>query len=284
MKERLKAFLKKLGLYHPLHSRYRNVLSRLSSFKYRVVYRKYRGSGYTCNFCGAVYQKFVPEYPSPDIENAIVANAVIAGYGENVYCPRCLSKNRERLVKDVIDHYLSIKNKEVLHFSPEKNLHNYLKPLAGITSVDITPGFYKDIDSAVQYADATALRFASESFDVIIANHILEHIPNDQAAMKELFRVLRKNGVAILQAPWSLTLPATIENPSIADPAMQAKLYGQKDHVRIYTLNDYVNRLSAAGFDVKVISPGELGRFRQHAIQDGEPVVLGYKREIEAER
>lgn len=277
MKENFKVLLKKIGLYHPLQSFYRNVLSSLTRFKYRAAYRKYRGSGFECNYCGAIYQQFVPEYPGADIEHAINDGKVIAGFGENVYCPNCLSKNRERLVKDVMDHYIGGSNKDILHFSPERHLYKYLKNRSRVTTIDIEPGFYKTIDSSILQGDATRLGFADNSFDVIIANHILEHIPDDATAMKEMFRVLRNDGVAVLQAPWSRTLPTTIEDRSIADPEKQARLYGQKDHVRIYTLKDYVNRLTAAGFTVKVIDPQELAVFSLHAIQEGEPVVLGYK-------
>jgi len=277
MKERLKRFLKSIGIYHPLQSSYRNSLSFLRNLTYRITYNKYKGSGFVCNFCGAAYQKFVPEYPSLDIQHAINSNNVIAGYGENVFCPNCLSKNRERLLKDVIDHFLEIRNKKVLHFSPEKHLYRYLKTQANIVTIDISPGFYKTIDPAILYGDATSLQFEDQSFDIVLANHILEHIPEDLKAMKEILRVLRNDGVAILQAPWSESLPATIEDPYIADPEKQARLYGQKDHVRIYSLNDYVARLRAAGFKTKVIPCESLEQFKIHAIQEREVVVLGYK-------
>jgi SAM-dependent methyltransferase len=277
MKENLKKLLKSIGIYHPLQSSYRNSLFFLQNLKYRITYKKYKGSGFVCNFCGAAYQKFVPEYPSLDIEQAINSNNVIAGYGENVFCPNCLSKNRERLLKDVMDHFLDLRNKKVLHFSPEKHLYQYLKTRANVTTIDILPGFYKTIDSSIVYGDATSLQFEDESFDLVIANHILEHIPEDLKAMKEMYRVLRNGGVAILQVPWSEILPATIEEPYIADPQRQARLYGQKDHVRIYSLNDYVARLSAAGFNTKVIPYESLEQFKIHAIQEKEHVVLGYK-------
>lgn len=277
MKESFKSILKQFGIYHPLQSAYRNFLFFINKLTYRVTYFKYKGSGFVCNFCGAVYEKFVPEYPSHDIENAIYSNKVIAGFGENVFCPRCVSKNRERLIKDVMDHYLHISDKKILHFSPEKNLYGYLRTQAMVTTIDISPGFYKTIDPSISYGDATNLRFEDNSFDIVVANHMLEHIPEDIKAMKEIIRVLKNDGVAVLQVPWSETLPETIEDPFITDPKKQAALYGQKDHVRIYTLNDYVNRLQLAGFYVQVIPCEALKQFRVHAIQENEPVVLGYK-------
>jgi len=277
MNASIKQSLKKIGLYHPLQSAFRDTISFLQRLRYKTSYRKYKGGGFECNFCGASYRRFVPKYPTADIEQAINSNKVIAGFGENVFCPNCLSKNRERLIKDVLDHYIDFAGKSILHFSPEKKLYQYIQSKARVTTIDLEPGFYKTIDPTIAQGDATQLHFPDEQFDIIIANHILEHIPDDEKAMKEIFRVLKRNGVAILQAPWSTNLPTTIEDRSIADPLQQAILFGQKDHVRIYTLPDYTSRLRRAGFTVTCIAPTELAQFQQHAIQEGEPVVLGYK-------
>lgn len=277
MKDRVKSLLKKLQIYHPLQSSYRSGLRFTANQYYRATYAKYHGHGYICNFCGARYGRFVPEYPAPDIEETLRINHVIAGYGPNVYCPNCLSKNRERLVKAVIQHYLKIEGKQVLHFSPEKRLYRWLKKRALMTTVDIAPGFYMNIDSSIKYADATQLPFADGSFSLIIANHILEHIPEDSKAIKEMWRVLKNDGVALLQVPYSATLPTTMEEPYINDPARQAALYGKKDHVRIYAMKDYINRLEKAGFRVSVLTPEALVSFRAHAIQEDESVFLCYK-------
>ncbi len=274
MKEKLKTFLKDLQLYHPLQSFYRTcILFWLKSY-YRLTYYPYKGKGFICNFCGSSYQKFVPEYPAKEIAMAINTNEVIAGYGENVFCPNCLSKNRERLVLAFLQSFIPVENRKILHFSPEKHLYNYLKNKAAVTTVDIMPGFYKNIDSKILYADATNLRFPDNSFDVIIANHIFEHIPQDSLAMKEIYRVLKSDGAAILQVPYSEKSETTIEEPFINDPKKQERLFGQKDHVRIYALKDYVNRLKEAGFKVNVIGEEKLQRFKIHAIQDKECVIL----------
>ena len=74
-----------------------------------------------------------------------------------------------------------------------------------------------------------------------------------------------------------ITRATAIEDPLINDPVMQARLYGQKDHVRIYTLDNYTTRLGKAGFKVKVISYSALMQFSMHALQENEPLVLGYK-------
>ena len=210
MKSLLKKILQQLAIYHPLQTFYRSCIAAVTNHYYKLVYAKYKGTGFTCNFCNASYQQFVPEHPYAAIANAINNHQVIAGYGPNVYCPNCMSKNRERLVLAVLQHTLTIDNKKILHFSPEKNLYNYLATKANVTTVDIVPGFYKKIDGTITYADATNLHFENTSFDMIIANHILEHIPEDLTAMKEMNRVLKTGGMAILQVPYSEKLVATI--------------------------------------------------------------------------
>lgn len=273
----MKELLKKLNLYHPLQSRYRSALDyfRIQSLKRKYSPYKTGVPPYQCNFCGAKYQKFVPEYPTGDIREAIEKNHVIAGFGENVYCPACLSKNRERLVKAVLENYTTIYDKNILHFSPEKHLYHFLQKTAKkVTTVDIEPGFYRHIDKNISKADATDLPFANETFDILVANHILEHIPDDQAAMKEMHRVLNAKGLAILQVPYSETITKTLEEPDIDDPEKQAALFGQKDHVRIYAKSDYINRLQHAGFRVNILTPEILKEYRVYAIQEDESVFL----------
>ena len=169
MKEQIKTILKKLGLYYIFQSNYRALLASFIRVKNKLSYSKYKGSGFTCNFCGAVYQHFVPDYPTTEIAEAINSNKVVAGYGENVFCPNCMSKNRERLVKVALDNFLEIENKKILHFSPEKKVFNYIKNKARVTTVDISPAFYKNIDASIKFADATKLDFDDKSFDIIMA-------------------------------------------------------------------------------------------------------------------
>jgi SAM-dependent methyltransferase len=281
MNPRVKSLLQKLNIYHPLQSNYRSSRAWLTNQYYKLTYRRFKGAGFTCNFCGAVYKKFVPDYPGPDIAPAIGKYHVIAGFGENVYCPQCGSKNRERLIKAVIEKHLAIDSKtQILHFSPEKNLYRWLSRTATgatVTTADTAPGFYTSIDPHIRYADATQLPFKDNSFDLLIANHILEHIPDDQKAMREMHRVLTPNGIAILQVPYSETLNDTLEEPTIDDPKRQAALFGQQDHVRIYTLRDYLRRLKAAGFTVRVLTPEDLKGFLVFATQPAESVFLCYK-------
>jgi predicted SAM-dependent methyltransferase len=105
---------------------------------------------------------------------------------------------------------------------------------------------------------------------MIIANHILEHIPDDHQAMKEIYRVLKPGGAAVLQVPYAESLKITFEDPAITDAKKRSFHFGQKDHVRIYSLNDYVQRLKRVGFAVNIISYVDMQDLYRYAIQQNE--------------
>jgi len=270
MKTILKKILQKAGLYFFLQGNYRSFLSFIDRMSLRIRYSKYKGSGYECNFCGRSYKKFAPRYSSKEDEGALKKYDVIAGKGENIYCPYCMSTARERLIVQMLKDHFTTDHKRILHISPEKKIFNYLRTRANVTTADIVPGFYKLIDHNVEYADVTRLSFPDETFDLVIGNHIMEHIPGDKKAMHEIFRVLKNGGQAILQVPFSEVISETIEDPDINDPGKQSELFGQKDHVRIYNIQDYIGRLKNAGFTVNYISPVMLKKYSMYAIQPGE--------------
>jgi SAM-dependent methyltransferase len=270
LKEYLKNILKSVGIYYFLQGNYRKLLFNIQKNICRIRYSKFKGAGFTCNCCGASYTSFIPDYPSAENVSAINSNQVIAGYGENILCPNCLSTARERLIIALLKEEFKIAGKKILHFSPEKNIYNFLKTNNEIITADIEPLFYKSIDGKIKDEDATRLSFNDNSFDVVIGNHILEHIPDDTKAMAEIYRVLKPGARAILQVPYSEKNINTIEEPAINNPQKQCALFGQKDHVRIYSLNNYLYRLKQVGFDVVIIPYSDLQHFRQLAIQQSE--------------
>lgn len=277
MNQFIKNILKGIGIYHPLQSSYRRIIFSIQNKKFRKQYQQFAGSGYTCNVCGAMYSRFVPDHPSEENKYAIETNHVIAGYGENIFCPNCMSTARERLIIAYLKDGINISGKKILHLSPEKNIYQFLKEKATVTTADLLPGFYKTIDGMVQKQDATQFSFNDDYFDAVIANHILEHIPDDRKAMKEIYRVMKPAAMAILQVPYSETMQSTLEDPSINDAAKQSALYGQKDHVRIYLLSDYVERLRETGFFVEVLSNDQLEKYLKFAIQPGEKLLKIFK-------
>ncbi len=270
LKAIIKNILKNLGLYYFLQGRYRQCLFWIKKMYCRIKYAKYRGSGFTCNCCGESYRKFVPDNPTDENKNAIALNQVIAGYGTNILCPACLSTARERLIMALLINEFKPTGNYILQLSPERNLFRFLKKNNNVVTADIEPLLYKSIDAQVQHEDATCLSFSNNSFDVVVGNHIMEHIPDDRKAISEIYRILKPGGRAILQVPYSTTIANTFESPDLADPQKQSALFGQKDHVRIYRLQDYINRIKQAGFKVSVIEYNDLAVYHKNAIQDKE--------------
>jgi len=172
------------------------------------------------------------------------------GYGnqrENVLSPSTLSLERHRLLwlylKNETDFF--IRPLKVLHFAPEQAFYKRFRNLSNL--------YYTTTDLNSPLADVKAdicdLPFENESFDFILCNHVLEHIPDDTKAMQELYRILKPGGTAILQIPQELDRVKTFQDDSITDPKERAKIFGQYDHVRVYG-RDYFDKLRSIGFKV----------------------------------
>jgi predicted SAM-dependent methyltransferase len=199
---------------------------------YQVL--RFAGNRFRCPCCNGHFRRLLP-------------------YGTNLRpnakCPRCGSLERHRLL------WLYLKNRtnlfsdrlRVLHFAPEPVFQNILRstPNLDYLSADLDPS------KAMVKMDITNILFKDDSFDVLICNHVLEHIVNDRKGMRELFRVLKPGGWAILQSPMDITLEETFEDPAITSTEDRERFFGQGDHVRIYG-RDYGDRLKQVGFTVKV--------------------------------
>ena len=99
--------------------------------------------------------------------------------------------------------------------------------------------------------DITAIELESDSVDMVICSHVLEHVPEDRAAMAELRRILKPGGLAVIMVPLDSTRAQTFEDPSITSPEDREVAFGQWDHVRIYG-RDFLDRMRSAGFTVLV--------------------------------
>lgn len=169
---------------------------------------------------------------------------------DNVLSPSTLSLERHRLL------WLFLKNEtdfftqpaEVLHFAPEQAFYHRFKKQKNLSYTTT------DLESPLAdvKADICQLPFADASFDWILCNHVLEHIPDDRQAMKELYRVLKKGGRLICQIPLDFGRTVTFEDDSITDKRERAKIFGQYDHLRVYGM-DFFDKLQSVGFEVQAI-------------------------------
>ena len=198
------------------------------------------------------------KYTDP-IDNKSFKTFLPYGYGKqrpNVLSPSTLSLERHRLLwlylKSNTDFFSTDTNaaqrKKVLHFAPEQC---FLKRFRNLKNLDYTT---TDLLSPIAdiKADICDLPFEDNSYDVILCNHVLEHIPDDTKAMQELFRVMKPGGYGIFQIPQDLNREVTFEDNTITDKAERAKIFGQYDHVRVYG-RDYFEKLRSIGFKVKEV-------------------------------
>ncbi len=169
---------------------------------------------------------------------------------ENVLSPSTLSLERHRLLWLYLKNETKFFSKDLrlLHFAPEQAFHKRFKRLKNIdyTTTDLNSPL------ADVKADICNLPFEDNSYDVILCNHVLEHIPNDTKAMQELYRVLAPGGWGIFQVPQDLNREKTFEDDSITDKKERAQIFGQYDHVRIYG-RDYFEKLREIGFKVEEV-------------------------------
>lgn len=198
---------------------------------------------------------FTSGYPFPVLKELDVVGGETTPFDA---CPVCFSNGRIRLLCEYLVREIKIDSLTsrigVLHIAPEPDILYKLrsKPIDYV-AVDISPQKYSDV-GGVTYCDVTAIDYPNERFDLIICSHVLEHIPDDRLAMKELFRVLKPGGTAILQVPISASLGRTIEDPSLTDPRERERRFGQDDHVRIYGA-DFPIRLGESGFSFETFDP-----------------------------
>lgn len=157
-------------------------------------------------------------------------------------CPGCGAKERDRLLvlilRDLLEH---LGPRTVLHASPEATIRPFLDGrVSSYFAVDLTRGLSSYAGQLSAAADLTRLPFAENSFDLVLASHVLEHIPDDRAAIREVHRVLKPGGTAILPVP-IVHGGATVEyGEARADEEM---------HVRAPGL-DYFDRFEEGGFQV----------------------------------
>jgi SAM-dependent methyltransferase len=201
----------------------------------RVEMIRHRGDNVCCPICGHGFDRFKDDWNR--------ANAL---------CWRCGSHERHRVQWLVLTGPRGLLRgvRSLLHFAPEWALRHRLERVAGLRYVTA------DLDgSSVDLSlDLTALDLPEASFDAVLCSHVLEHVEDDAAAMRELARVTAPGGWCLVMVPLDPRLETTYEDPAITTPELRLQHYLQHDHVRLYA-PDIGDRLAAASFDVERIRP-----------------------------
>lgn len=210
---------------------YRSVRTRLEIIRQKYPYRV------QCNVCGW--------------KGRILSSDSWHPY---TVCPRCQSQVRHRLLLAAVTTLANleinalVQAKHVLHFAPEIALSRFFKDGAGKY---VTADLYRDdVDVTLDMCEMSDV--ADSSFDLIIACDVLEHVPDDSAALREIWRVLSMQGWAILTVPQKDDLPTKYEDHTITTPEGRKQAFSQEDHLRIYG-DDFGRFLETHGFTVTVV-------------------------------
>jgi SAM-dependent methyltransferase len=191
-----------------------------------------RGDAFQCPVCGGVFRYFLAA-GDPGQERTLAR------------CPQCDSLERHRLLWLFLNKETDILRKpvKVLHFAPERCFEDRFQNMKNIEYVtaDLDPKL------VMKMVDITNIPFADSSFDMVICSHVLEHVPDDLTAMKELKRITRPSGAVIIMVPTAGN--KTLDGSFSESPEVRRERYGQPDHVRLYG-SDIADRLVAAGFKV----------------------------------
>lgn len=221
-------------MYQTLKNIISNIIPRKFLFEQEENFRRlyavfYIGNQYQCTICKTNLKKFI------GLSN-----------GDSM-CPNCGSLQRNRRLWQLLETEFLTPNSTILDFSPSRCLYRKLKKTPNINyqSTDLSGDFIADFQF-----DITSLKIANNSYDLIICYHILEHIPDDIAAIKELYRVMKPEAKALVQTPFKEG--EIYENYNIISEEERLLHFGQKDHVRIYSVTGLKKRLESCGFHVEI--------------------------------
>ncbi len=195
----------------------------------KVLVPFYKGNKHVCNLCSTQLSNFV------HLEN------------RDLICPICGSLPRTRRLFMLLNNEFLQPNMVVLDFSPFRAVYRNLKKR---NDFDYYPTDFETDFLADYHFDITKIETEDNKFDLIICYHVLEHIVNDQLAMKELHRVLKKNGNILIQTPFKEG--EIYEDFTKTTQEERLQYFGQNDHVRIYSASGLENRLRNVGFQTEV--------------------------------
>ncbi|MFT4659940.1 MAG: SAM-dependent methyltransferase [Patiriisocius sp.] len=211
----------------------RHQLHKIAHFAMILVSPFYRGSNFEDPINGKKYRKMFSYGRNNPRANALA--------------PDSMSLERHRLLwlflRDRTN--FTTENIKLLHLAPE---YCFLKKFKKMNNLDVVTGDLYSPWADIKM-DVHDIPFDNNSFDVLLGNHLLEHVDDDAKVMREFYRVMKPGGWGIFQVPMDTTRQETYEDASITDPKEREKHFWQEDHLRLYGL-DYPKRLSAAGFEV----------------------------------
>lgn len=207
---------------------------------------------YRCNVCDHRVRKFLPYGGGSKSAPALMRAIEFTGSDlDNFECPWCGATDRERhllMYMQASGLLNSLASKEILHFAPEARIAKMITEQHPVRYIKADLHPHKP---DIERIDILDIPYPDDSFDIVIANHVLEHVKDDLRSLQEIQRVLKVGGFAILQTPFSSRLHATWCDDGIDDDQSRLQAYGQEDHVRLFG-KDIFSRIAGAGLTSRV--------------------------------
>ena len=242
----------------------------------RIKLPLYHGDACECPVCGARLNRFKPIYKSfprklremgfvHPLESFETLN--LAAYS----CPSCDASDRERLYALYLKQRLTTLHRDhryrFIDFAPSLALSRLLRTMDNL-EYRTADYFRPNVDDQVDISNMPL--YPDNSVDMFLCSHILEHVPDDRAAMRELFRILKPGGFGIVMVPLVVGVTATHEDPAIATPEQRWRYYAQDDHLRLYGTLDFVAQLATSRFIIRQLARDYFGAevFKRAGIAD----------------
>ncbi|TYA56637.1 class I SAM-dependent methyltransferase [Formosa maritima] len=260
----------------------KKIKKRLKSLynKHKLL-KTYKGNTYHCTVCNSNLNVYLP---LPDFYRI---NAEIHGYkyfGQNEHvnvktysCPICGSSDRDRMYAEYFKRFVLPKNskKLLLHVAPAWKLNDlFLKKHFKVTTTDL---MMDGVDYKLDIENMEA--FNNNTFDYFICSHVLEHVANPDKALKELYRILKPQGLGIIMAPVIPKLEFTLEDKSHTSEEDRVKYYGQADHLRLFSKKDFMSRIENGGFKLIQYDINKFGEeaFNKLGLKPSSILYIGLK-------
>jgi SAM-dependent methyltransferase len=241
---------------------------------------------YQCPACQQPVKQFLPlapfykkkfeEYGYPyTFDDAETLNA------GQYNCPHCMANDRNRLYvmyfkERIAEFYQEQDQILLLDIAPSAPLSKFIDQLEKVVhhTADL---FTENVDFALDITNMPEI--ASDSYDILVCSHVLEHVADDSKALSELYRVLKPGGWGILMVPIILAIDETDEDPAVIDPAERWRRFGQDDHVRLYSKRGFIQRVQTAGFRLKQLGVEHFGQaaFKRYGITEQSVLYIAEK-------
>ncbi len=178
----------------------------------------------------------------------------------NYWCPICHCNDRERhlyLYLTELNIFNFLKTRSVLYIAPDKRLIKKISDNKNLIIGDIDTARYQKLNIETIYCDLINMNIPDNSIEILVANHVLEHIIDYRKALLSIYNVLKSDGFAILQTPYSPVIYNHFEDPFINTPELRETYYGDAKHVRIFGMR-FFEELNEQGFELHIFSHSQV--------------------------